>query len=152
MAATVKVFACVIRDCSYHFRIAVWRAKEAESTHMNPRNAIVAILAALSLSLALADDFKTINGKEYKNVTVSRVEADGIVIKTKTGLSKSISLNFLKTFRNGFITVLRRHLERQARKSSTVKVLPISLRNESKKGSTTGKRSYKGNTRPVRQS
>jgi hypothetical protein len=55
---------------------------------MNPRNAIVAILPALSLSLALADDFKTINGKEYKNVTVSRAEADGIVIKTKTGLSK----------------------------------------------------------------
>ena len=55
---------------------------------MNPRNGIVAILAALSLLLALADDFKTINGKEYKNVTVSRVEADGIVIKTKTGLSK----------------------------------------------------------------
>jgi hypothetical protein len=39
-------------------------------------------------SLALAEDFKTISGKEYKNVTVSRVEADGIVIKTKTGLSK----------------------------------------------------------------
>ena len=55
---------------------------------MNPRNGIVAILAALSMSLALADDFKTINGKEYKDVTVSRVEADGIVIKTKTGLSK----------------------------------------------------------------
>ena len=55
---------------------------------MNPRNTIIAFLAALSLSLALADDFKTINGKEYKNVTVSRVEADGIVIKTKTGLSK----------------------------------------------------------------
>jgi hypothetical protein len=36
-------------------------------------------------SLALADDFKTVDGKEYKNVTVSRVEADGIVIKTKTG-------------------------------------------------------------------
>ena len=55
---------------------------------MNPRNAIVGILAALSLSLALADDFKTINGKEYKNAEVSRVEADGIVIKTKTGISK----------------------------------------------------------------
>jgi len=27
------------------------------------------ILAALSASLALADDFKTINGKEYKNAT-----------------------------------------------------------------------------------
>jgi hypothetical protein len=48
----------------------------------------VATLALVSASLTLADDFKTINGKEYKNVTVSRVEADGIVIKTKTGLSK----------------------------------------------------------------
>jgi hypothetical protein len=33
-------------------------------------------------SLALADDFKPIKGKEYKNVTVSRVEPDGIVIKS----------------------------------------------------------------------
>jgi hypothetical protein len=66
----------------------VWRAKEAESTHMNPRNTIVAILAALSLSLALADDFKTINGKEYKNATVRHVEPDGIVIKTKSGITK----------------------------------------------------------------
>ena len=48
----------------------------------------LAILAALGVSIVLADDFKTINGKEYKNVTVSRVEADGIVIKTKTGISK----------------------------------------------------------------
>ena len=48
----------------------------------------IAILPLLSASLALADDFKTISGKEYKNVTVSRVEADGIVIKTKTGISK----------------------------------------------------------------
>jgi hypothetical protein len=43
---------------------------------------------SLSASLALADDFKTINGKEYKNVEVSRVEADGIVLKTKSGISK----------------------------------------------------------------
>jgi hypothetical protein len=55
---------------------------------MNPRKTTIAILAALSVSLALADDFKTINGKEYKNVTVSRVEADGIVIKGKWGISK----------------------------------------------------------------
>ena len=27
----MKVFAWVIPDCSYHFRIVVWRAKEAES-------------------------------------------------------------------------------------------------------------------------
>jgi hypothetical protein len=48
----------------------------------------LAILAALSPSLALADDFKTINGKEYKSATVSRVEADGIVIRTNGGISK----------------------------------------------------------------
>jgi hypothetical protein len=48
----------------------------------------LAILAALSASIALADDFKTIDGKEYKNVKVSRVEPDGIVVITKTGISK----------------------------------------------------------------
>jgi hypothetical protein len=48
----------------------------------------LAIFASLSASLALADDFKTVNGKEYKNATVSRVEADGIVIRTKRGISK----------------------------------------------------------------
>jgi hypothetical protein len=48
----------------------------------------LAILAALCVSLARAEDFKTINGKEYKNVTVSRVEADGIVITGKSGISK----------------------------------------------------------------
>ena len=42
----------------------------------------LAILSSLSASLALADEFKTVSGKEYKNATVSRVEADGIVIKT----------------------------------------------------------------------
>jgi hypothetical protein len=48
----------------------------------------LAIFAMLSASLALAEDFKTINGKEYKNATVTQVEADGIVVKTKTGISK----------------------------------------------------------------
>jgi hypothetical protein len=55
---------------------------------MNARKTIIAILAALSVSVALADDFKTIDGKEYKNVTVSRVEPDGIIVKTKSGISK----------------------------------------------------------------
>jgi len=48
----------------------------------------VTILAVLFASLALSEDFKTIGGKEYKNVTVSRVEPDGIVLKTKSGISK----------------------------------------------------------------
>jgi hypothetical protein len=46
------------------------------------------ILAAVSASFALAEDFKTIKGKEYKNATIIRVESDGIMLKTKTGISK----------------------------------------------------------------
>jgi hypothetical protein len=46
------------------------------------------MLVTLSASMALAEDFKTINGKEYKDATVSRVEADGIVLRTKSGISK----------------------------------------------------------------
>ena len=48
----------------------------------------LAIFASLSASFALADDFKTVSGKEYKDATVSRVEADGVVIRTKGGISK----------------------------------------------------------------
>jgi chromosome segregation ATPase len=55
---------------------------------MNYWKAALTILAALSTSLAVADDFKTINGREYKNATVTRVEADGIVVKSKSGISK----------------------------------------------------------------
>ena len=50
--------------------------------------ATLTIFAVLSASLTLADDFKTIKGKEYKNADVSRVESDGIVLKTKSGISK----------------------------------------------------------------
>jgi hypothetical protein len=49
---------------------------------------ILAALAILSASLALAEDFKTINGKEYKDATITRVEGDGIVLRTKRGISK----------------------------------------------------------------
>ena len=46
------------------------------------------ILAVLFASLALSEDFKTTKGKVYKDATVSRIEADGIELKTKTGISK----------------------------------------------------------------
>jgi len=46
------------------------------------------ILAPLSASLVLAEDFKTINGKEYKDATIIRVEGDGIVLRSRTGISK----------------------------------------------------------------
>jgi hypothetical protein len=39
-------------------------------------------------SIALADDFKTVTAKNTKMATVSRVETDGIVLKTKSGISK----------------------------------------------------------------
>jgi hypothetical protein len=42
----------------------------------------------LFASLALSEDFKTVRGKLYKDATVSRIEADGIELKTKTGISK----------------------------------------------------------------
>jgi hypothetical protein len=48
----------------------------------------LAMFAALCASIALAEDFKTIKGKEYKNATVSHVEPDGLVLKTKAGISK----------------------------------------------------------------
>jgi hypothetical protein len=48
----------------------------------------LAILAVLTASLALAEDFKTINGKEYKDAMVSRVESDGIVLRMKSGIVK----------------------------------------------------------------
>jgi hypothetical protein len=53
---------------------------------MNWRTAL-AMFATLSASFALAEDFKTINGKEYKNAEVRRVESDGIVLKTKSGVA-----------------------------------------------------------------
>lgn len=46
------------------------------------------ILIICFASIALADDFKTYDGKEYKNATVRRVEPDGIVVATKGTLLK----------------------------------------------------------------
>ena len=54
---------------------------------MNPWKPALISLVVLA-SLGLAEDFKTIDGKIYRDATISRVEADGIVIKTKTGISK----------------------------------------------------------------
>ena len=54
----------------------------------------IAMMGALTVcavtSIALAEDFKTVNGKEYKNATVARVEPDGIALKSKSGDRKSV--------------------------------------------------------------
>jgi hypothetical protein len=39
-------------------------------------------------SVGFSDDFRTVNGKEYRDATVTRVEPDGIVVKTKSGINK----------------------------------------------------------------
>jgi len=49
---------------------------------------ILTSLIVCFASVAVADDFKLINGREYKDATVSRVEPDGIVLRTKSGIAK----------------------------------------------------------------
>jgi hypothetical protein len=49
---------------------------------------VLALLILCFASAAFAEDFKTVNGKEYKDATVTRVEPDGIVVKTKSGVTK----------------------------------------------------------------
>ena len=51
------------------------------------KTALIMLIGCFT-SLALAEDFKTVSGKIYKDATISRVEADGIVLRTKTGISK----------------------------------------------------------------
>jgi hypothetical protein len=79
-------------------------AKRQYRRAMKPAVLIPATVLALTVSqFALADDFKTINGKEYKNAEVSRVEADGIVIRTKTGISKVYFIELPKDVQERFL-------------------------------------------------
>ena len=59
-------------------------------------------LAALAVSIALGEDFKTIKGKEYKDATIIRVEADGIVLRTKMGISKVYFIELPKEVQERF--------------------------------------------------
>src|SRR5437773_6516447 len=70
---------------------------------MKPAVPIPATVLALAVSqLAVADDFKTIHAKEYKNAEISRVEADGILIRTKTGISKVYFIELPKDVQDRF--------------------------------------------------
>ena len=62
----------------------------------------VCILVACVASVALADDFKTVQGKEYNNVTVTRIEPDGIVLRTKSGISKVYFVELPKDVQDRF--------------------------------------------------
>ena len=65
--------------------------------------ATLTMFAALFASIAVADDFKTINGKEYKDATISHVEADGIVLRTKSGISKVYFVELPKEVQERFL-------------------------------------------------
>ena len=49
---------------------------------------ILTFLILCLAAAALSEDFKTVNGKEYKDATIERVEPDGIVLKTSSGVTK----------------------------------------------------------------
>lgn len=69
---------------------------------MQPTPWNIAICLILFCSIALADDFKTIYGKEYKNAKVSRVEPDGIVLTTNSGISKVYFVELPKGIQDRF--------------------------------------------------
>src|SRR2546421_5496311 len=49
---------------------------------------LLSFLILSFISVAQADDFKTITGKEYNDATVTRIEPDGIVLTNKAGIAK----------------------------------------------------------------
>ena len=81
----------------------MWRTKSAESARVKFWATTLAILAVLPASLAVAEDFKTIDGKVYKDATISRIEADGIVLRTKTGISKVYFIELPKDVQKRFL-------------------------------------------------
>jgi len=56
----------------------------------------LAIFASLSLSLALADNLKTVDGKEYKNATISRADTEGVAVVQPVFLDREQAINYAK--------------------------------------------------------
>ena len=125
----------------------------------------LAILASLSASLALAEDFKTVSGKICKDATISHVEADGIVLRTKTGISKvyfaELPKDVQERFRHGSAMPTGKAVTQRIDKAESANhaaeffdagTFADRFAQKVKKSSTSGNRSYRGNTRPARQS
>ena len=60
------------------------------------------ILLLSFAAAALSEDFKTVNGKEYKDATVTRVDPDGVVVKTKSGITKVYFIELPKEVQEHF--------------------------------------------------
>ena len=114
------------------------------------------------MPLALAEDFKTVSGKIYKDATISHVEADGIVLRTKTGISKVYFVELPKDvqerFHYGSATPTGKAVTQRIDKAeSTTHATPFvsgadKFASFVEKSSTSENRSYRGNTRPAGQS
>ena len=63
---------------------------------------VVTFLILCFTSAAFAEDFKTVNGKEYKDATVTRVDPDGVVVKTKAGITKVYFIELPKEVQERF--------------------------------------------------
>src|SRR5438046_870750 len=53
-------------------------------------------------SAAFSEDVKTVNGKEYKDASITRVDPDGIVVKTKSGITKVYFIELPKEVQERF--------------------------------------------------
>jgi hypothetical protein len=63
---------------------------------------VVTFLILCFTSAAFAEDFKTVNGKEHKDATVTRVDPDGVVVKTKSGITKVYFIELPKEVQERF--------------------------------------------------
>jgi hypothetical protein len=97
-------------------------------------------ILALSACLALADDFKTINGKEYKNATVTHVEPDGIVVKTKSGISKLYFQELPKDVQERFHYDSEKAVEFQRQRSEAIRQQDDERQKAAKQPETTSDR------------
>jgi hypothetical protein len=95
----------------------------------------IAFFVTLSTSIALAEDFKTVTGKEFKDATVTRVEGDGIVLRTKTGISKVYFVELPKDVQEKFrpapatptVAPIKQHTPEQAQRGGKVVVVGQSV-------------------------
>ena len=71
-----------------NFSLLCREQRRQNARRMNDWATAIATLLILLATLARAEDFKTVSGKVYKDATVTRIEADGIELKTKMGIAK----------------------------------------------------------------
>jgi thiol-disulfide isomerase/thioredoxin len=80
----------------------LYRAVQSFKTAAHCTMKALPFLILCFTTVAVADDFKLVSGKEYRNVTVTRIEPDGIVLKTKSGISKVYFVELRKDVQERF--------------------------------------------------